>query len=503
MRSRHAALAALLLVLTSLTSILASTSSEATGWVPYHGKRPNIVLISTDDQALTDMAWMPKTRRLIGAAGVTFTHMLSPHPLCCPARAEILTGQYAQNNGVRSNKWSLHGGFHRLQTHHTIATWLQRAGYQTAFVGKYLNEYGASDGRQPGWDIWNPTIRGVYRYYNYRMYDDGHPRDYPYAYNPDLVGWKTVAYIKRFARKDQPFFIWSSQVAPHGACVPKDELSCWQPPVPPKRYARAFADVESPSVSDPSYNEADVSDKPAAITNLGLRDTAFVNEDFRDRIRSLQAVDEATAATIRALRDTGRLKNTVVAFITDNGYLLGEHRFTGKDVPYEQAVHVPLLVRGPGFPAGAVRTQTVSMVDLAPTFLDLANARADRTVDGRSIAPLAADPGRPGYDTVLIQAGPRNPGEAFFGWYFRGVRTERYTYAYYPSARFTELYDRKLDPAEMDNVAGDPDYALVQAELARRATLLEGCKGATCRPPWPAMPDPAPGADPAAWQRSS
>ena len=453
--------------------------------------RPNIVLITTDDETMTDMRWMPRTRHLIGDAGVTFPNMLSPHPLCCPARAEILTGQYAQNNGVRSNSLKTLGGFHRLDNANTIATWLRAARYQTAFVGKYLNEYTEDDGLQPGWEIFNPTVKNVYGYFDYTMFNNGDPEHYTRLHNADLVGEKTVDYIHRFAGAGRPFFIWASQVAPHGACVPKQELTCWQPPIPAARHAHLFSHERSPSLQDPAFDEADMTDKPAGLRDNPLLAPDEVNQEFRERIRSLQAVDEAVADTVRALRDTGELDNTIIMFTTDNGYLLGEHRYMFKNVPYEQAVNVPLLVRGPGIPAGQTRDQTVATIDLAPTMLQAADAAATVPVDGRSILPILSDPSTPGYDTVLIQSGPLGPGEVNYGWHYRGVRTSRYTYAHYPSLGFTELYDRLRDPAELTNLAGDPGYAAVQAELERRARLLGACSGTECRPDFGPMPSPA------------
>jgi hypothetical protein len=139
---------------------------------------PNVLLITTDDQNRADLCWMPKTRGLLGEHGVTFTRALSPDPLCCPARAELMTGQLGQNNGVRSNLGP-RGGFHALlDKDNTLAGWLQDSGYQTAMVGKYLNWYRRRDGRQAGWSVWNPSIEGVYSYTDTTLYGDGSPRTF-------------------------------------------------------------------------------------------------------------------------------------------------------------------------------------------------------------------------------------------------------------------------------------------------------------------------------------
>lgn len=433
-------------------------------------KRPNIVLISTDDMADYDLRYMPHTRRLIGRQGATLRGFISPHPLCCPARAEILTGQYAQNNGVRHNKGPF-GGYPALDPQHTIGTWLHDSGYQTGFVGKFLNGYERTLEPNPGWDIFSPLVRRVYRAYGTGLLEDGYIRRYDDIHSADLVGMKTRQYIKRFSAADKPFFIWASQVAPHQT---KGKRGTWVPPVPARRHRSLFSDVQAPSVSDPAFNERNVSDKPWYIRHSKRRSVADANHLFRRRIRSLQAVDEAVRSTVRTLKETGELRNTVIAFTSDNGFLIGEHRFYGKNTPYEQALQVPLLVRGPGIPVGVTRKQTTSMIDLAPTFLQLAHARPDLPVDGRSLLPVIRR-NRGGYRTSLIQA-----GDAVTPWLFRGVRTKRYTYVGYFRG-FEELYDRRQDPHQLLNVAHKYKYQEVLLELRKRTAFLSNCSGDSCR----------------------
>jgi N-acetylglucosamine-6-sulfatase len=451
--------------------------------------RPNIVFITTDDQTLWEMRWMPRTRRLLGGGGVRFTEGLAPHPLCCPARAIMLTGQYAHNNGVRHNE-GRYGGFQRLRSTHTVPVWLDRAGYNTAFVGKYLNGYTADDGREPGWDVWNPTVKAVYAYYGYTMYDDGRLRQYQNIHNSDLVGAKTVDYIRRFSDSGRPFFIWASHTSPHGSCLPQDELSCWKPAIPAERHAGLFRDAALPTARKPSFNEANLSDKPRWVRRTEQATKKEITFEFRQRIRSLQAVDEAVGRTVRALRDAGELDNTLIVFTSDNGYLLGEHGLTFKNVAYEEALRVPFLVRGPGIPAGQKRRQVVTAIDFAPTFLDAAKADASVAIDGRSFLPAARGRAVDGYDTVLVQSGPLNRIQVRFGWAYRGVRTHRYTYVSWPATGETELYDNKLDPYQLDNISGARAYARVEAQLKRRLRTLKHCSGSECRARFGALPRP-------------
>jgi N-acetylglucosamine-6-sulfatase len=238
----------------------------------------------------------------------------------------------------------------------------------------------------------------------------------------------------------------------------------------------------------------------------------------RGRIGALRAVDDAVAALVRQLAADGELDNTYVAFITDNGYLLGEHRWIGKILGYEEALRTPLLVRGPGIERGSTSGRTVTLVDLVPTWLQIAGAHADVPQDGLSILPIlhgtqrgALHPGG-----VLIQAGPHPSETGETGWLFRGVRTQRYTYMRFFDG-WVELYDRDRDPHELTSVARDPAYARVAALLSHRTDVLETCRGphqcnrtfrwlpavTTARARWPAAVTPRPcGAGPArAWSR--
>lgn len=432
--------------------------------------RPNILLITMDDMRGGELAWMPRTRELIADKGVRIVGFVSDHPLCCPARAEILTGQYGHNNGVRTNS-STHGGYDSLiRPGNHIGTWLKDSGYRTAMVGKHLNGWELTAVRQRGWTIFNPILKGIYKPYGLTMYNNGSPRFYEDVYTADLIGRFTVRYIDRFSASGAPFFIWVDHVPPHAMFID----GAWRPPLPPPRYRDAYPDSVPPSFSDPAFNEDDVSDKPVWVQNTSKVSRRTVTFWHRRRIRSLRAVDDQVGAAVRALRANGELANTYIIFHSDNGYLLGEHRQWEKNKPYEKAVRVPLLVRGPGLPGGTVRQAMYGTVDIAPTILQLTGATAGRKQDGRSMMPtLRRDTA--GYTHHLIQAG-RWSGT----WWWRGVRSRSHVYVRYDTG-FEELYDRIKDPAQLTNVAQDPGYADVRDDLAARLAVLQTCVGETCR----------------------
>ncbi|MDQ4086203.1 MAG: sulfatase [Actinomycetota bacterium] len=459
---------------------------------PKPDTRANILLITTDDQTLADLRYMRRTRRLIAGHGVTFDG-ISPHPLCCPARAEMLTGQFAQNNDVRSNL-GLHGGYRRLRRYNTVGRWLNRAGYHTVFMGKYLNGYGprSDNGPAPGWDDWNPTVGGVYNFHGYRVRHNRRLQRYQ-TYQTDFFTNLAVRKIREASQRREPFFLWQSYMAPHLACPPSMETArCWAPPKPAARHRGMFRDVVPPSIRSEAFNEADLSDKPYPLVNSKLLDdeqVARIHKVHRARLQSLQAVDEGVATMLDTLRRTGELRNTLIVFTSDNGYLLGEHRHMGKVLPYEPSLQVPVLMRGPGVPQGVVRDRVATPVDFAPTFTEVADARAGLVMDGRNLLPIARR-NAASWENLLIQAGPYRPWNEPDGWFYRGVRTDRYTYAYYLYSDEEELYDRRHDPDQLQNLAGDPRYRLVLRSLRRQTETLRDCAGWECRQSFRPVPGP-------------
>lgn len=437
-------------------------------------KRPNIVMITTDDQRVSDLRWMPHTRRLIGDQAVHFPEAISPHPLCCPARAEMLTGQYGQNNGVTHNT-GLTGGYTALQNPtNTIGWWMRQARYQTAFVGKFLNGYAPHLGNPRGWTHWNPTTRGTYTYRRTRFFNDGR-ETWHHKHVDDVVTDYTTDYVREFAKRGAPFFIWSSMLAPH--------KSTWKGKfgfaVPAPRHRGMFAGARNPAERSPSFLER-TEDFPGAHRRKAIR-RGVAQRDFMTRIRALQAVDEGVQRIVEALRETGELDNTYLVFVSDNGYLLGEHRLTGKNYIVDEALRVPLMVRTPQKRISRESDLPVTLVDLVPTFLDLANARPGRKQDGASFARTLHNKPQTWRDTQLIQTGTSELGSKQMGWAVRGVRTERWTYGHNLFTGGEYLYDRRNDPHELDNLAGRPEHERVLAELRRRTKILQDCAGAECR----------------------
>ncbi len=482
MRNRRTASAGLVAVVVGTLLVSGVIRAEAQ---PPAQDRPNIVLITSDDQTVSDMRVLTNVRKFLTNQGTSFSNSFAPFPLCCPDQASILTGQYAHNHGVLGNgggQWPV-GGYDLLDGSSTLATWLQGAGYQTAFVGKYLVGYGTTSPAvvPPGWTEWHAVIIGG-NYYNYQMYEDGVLNPYTGVYQTDFYAQLSADIITRRAADDAPFFLWTSYKAPHnGGPVEDDDpvSNVLTTPAVADRHRDLAAGIPLPR--DPSFNEADVSDKPLEVRQrprFTAEDEAALTEINQQRWESLLALDEAVEATIEALAATGELDNTIIAFTSDNGFMMGQHRIPGgKGVPYEPSLRVPLSIRGPGFPAGVVREQLVATVDLAPTFLEAAGATAGLIMDGTSLLPLAADPGAGPARDIVIEAGPRTVGGPM---YWTGLRTERWKYVEYGVTGEVELYDLLRDPYELRNQQGNPAYAAVVTQLAADLDRLRNCAGEVC-----------------------
>jgi N-acetylglucosamine-6-sulfatase len=530
-------------------AVLACACAALAAAAPAHARKasaardgkPNILVVMTDDQSLADVDLMPNVKRLLAAKGTTFADAIDSYPLCCPARATFITGQYGHNHDVAGNFYP-YGWYGMKGRANTLPRWLQRAGYRTALVGKWLNGYGSRDGRgevPKGFDTWRGLLDvSAYDYFNFVMNSDGKLRtwgdadfarklvefadiqvtpqenpglgnvlqrlrevfgDGPYSYwgteraadySPDVTGRIATDLVERERDSKKPFFIWWSPAAPHREDVAVTLMGRpGRDPRPPPRYEERSGRYELPR--PPSFNEADVGDKPFTIRDrapaLSEAQIEQLQLDYEGRAGSLLAVDDHVAELVRTLRRTGQLENTLIVFLSDNGWLQGEHRVPGdKYLPYEESIRVPFILRGPGVPAGRVVRGQVANVDFAPTLVDAARARAGRTMDGTSLLPAARDPRRRPRRAIGLEAlvplfidgdfGPINAWDRPY----TGVRTDRYTYAVYTETGERELYDRRKDPHQLRNVAADPAYAGVVKRLEAKRRALAKCRGRGC-----------------------
>jgi arylsulfatase A-like enzyme len=439
-------------------------------------EQPNFVLIITDDQPLSTMAYMPLTRRLLAERGATFDNYFVTDPLCCPSRATVLRGQYPHNHQVLSNGGTT-GGFRRFRRlgHETstVATWLQEAGYRTALMGKYLNGYPAGEPGYvpPGWSEWYATTDP--RYYDYTLNENGqgvYHGTAPTDYETDVVSRKAVDFINRASADGAPFFLYLAPFAPH------------TPSTPALRHQEVALDVKAPRGG--SFDEEDTSDKPVFVQEFDRLDRQQLDaadRSYRLQVQSLQAVDELVDAVVATLEAAGLTGSTYVLFTSDNGFHYGEHRLPqGKGMPYDHDVRVPLIVAGPGVPAGRHVKQLALNNDLAPTLAAIAGARAPQFIDGRSLWPLLAADDADAVEwrdafaiEFWVDDESQRPAPPY-----SALRTARWLYVEWSTGE-RELYDMAADPDQLQNVYSGADPQQV-ASLARLLQEIVGCSSGEC-----------------------
>jgi arylsulfatase A-like enzyme len=463
--------------------------------------RPNVVVLMTDDQTVSDLEVMHRTRRLLGRHGVRFADSYVSYPVCCPSRATYLTGQYAHNHHVMG-LYPPTGGYARFDRDNSLPVWLERAGYATAHVGKYLNGYGSELPADvpPGWTEWYGAVdRSTYEMWGYTLNENGELHTYgsafaqdPRLYQTDVFRRRAVSFIERRAPDRRAFFLSVAFVAPHHE-VPFVRARTGHLVRPAPRDAGTLG--YDPLPDSPAFAEASLADKPAFLRGhrpLDPRAIANIAARRRDRQESFLAVDEAVAAIVAALRRSGELEHTYILFTSDNGYMQGEHDVpSGKMLPYEPSTAVPLLLRGPGIPAHAVSHELVGNIDLAPTILDVANGQPGKLQDGRSLLPFARDPERRSRRPLLHETGGRSyvrardtdsegMADVRRVMSYRAVRTKRWLWVEYRDGA-RELYDRRADPDELHSLHADPSYRPERILLHRSLGRLAACRCASCR----------------------
>ncbi len=553
-------------------------------------QRPSFVVIQTDDQTLDQLyaaieptpglvvQAMPYTLSEVAEKGVTFDRYYVSYPLCCPSRVSLLTGRYAHNHNDRGNVPPNGGytGFKARQAFsHNLATWLQGAGYRTIHVGKFLNGYGDEPfdtGTEvpPGWSAWHTVLSADthHYYYGYTLNDNGQ-LDGPFG---DSGSWETREYGKRddfgcptapldgqpclyetdvFTRiadeellgtsPEQPFYMQLDYTAPHG------DFRRPAGPEPATRHYGTFAGAPYPHSREQGFNEGNVNDKPRFIREapyLSLQEIHTYRTYYQKALESLRSIDEGVHSVIQTLGALHRLRNTYIIFTSDNGFFYGEHRLTGgKFLAYEPSTHLPLLIRGPGIKPGTHTGELAANIDIAPTVLELAGAKADKSIDGRSLTPYMKDPELRSRRPILFESfvqtndveenggGPASAPEGVAAGTegggaqinerppsalpkvprsarrdrrevagngasasivappkdYEGIRLGPYKYIEWPDGE-KELYDITKDPYELNNIVRDKNYDPIRAFLHDQLRRLEDCSGRTCSEVTPPLP---------------
>lgn len=468
-------------------------------------KRPNIIIILADDLDLKlgTIDYMKNLQELMVAHGTILNDFYVTTPMCCTSRASILRGQYTHSHQVYNNE-APYGGFSKFyetgDEASTIAVWLQAAGYRTSLIGKYFNEYPSRDDRTyvpAGWSEWaSPGQKNAYDGYDYVLNENGALVSYSpdeENYFTDVMNRKAIDFIERATQDETPFFLYLAPFAPH------------EPATPARRHLDLFPSITAPRT--PSFNEDDVSDKPRDMSLNQLlteEQISKIDQMYRQRVLSMQAVDEMILSLITTLEQTGELDNTYIVFTSDQGYHLGQHRlFYGKSTFYEEDIAVPFIVRGPGIPEDSkVSGLFAGNVDIAPTFAEWAGVTPPKFVEGRSLAgvlagestsetnwrqvffletygfsinensseiPLLGKISNSVFDLLTAQKISQSS---------IGLRTAQYTYIEHADG-FIELYDMTIDPNQLENFSSSADPAVLE-QLSTWSHELALCSGNNC-----------------------
>ena len=509
--------------------------------------KPNIIVVMTDDlemgtfNTMLAAGLLPNIKSRLVDKGYSFDNSFVTDSLCCPSRATFLTGQYAHNTGVKSN-YGEHGGVHAFHDDSTIATWLKDAGYRTGIVGKYLNGYGTdplapvTDPANPayvppGWDSTQIFVEpSAYTAYDYKVSMNGVITDHrPFGeqgwnYHTDMMTLRGLYFIYDSLRThpSQPFFLAAAPMIPHFHLVNRDQQTLnnecaglggsqapfqsgnlyGSAPRPAPNYVDTiFGDTAHfPLPQPPSFNDANAG-KPNWLQQrkaMTATDIDCLRKQYWRRMEAMRSVDDMVGAFASIADTYGILSNTVFVFTSDNGYMKGEHRLTEKQVPYEESIRVPLVIRIPGSTTPRRPQQFVLNNDLAATIADLAGATPTLTMDGRSLVPIMQGQNPAFRNAFLVEqfdgsldTAPGGPELADFpvpespSMSIRMLNPAR-LYTIYDTYYTTdpvngqELYDLLADPHQLTNLAQDPARASEIQQFQNALSGFTSCSGAAC-----------------------
>jgi N-acetylglucosamine-6-sulfatase len=470
-----------------LVAVLVATAFPANAAA---APRPNIVLVLADDLSMDLVDYMPRVQAMMDE-GMSFDRYVATNSLCCPSRATILTGRYSHSTGIYRNQ-PPDGGFETFRTieeRSTFATSLQAAGYRTAMMGKYLNGYRpASRYVPPGWTEW--AVAGeAYRSFDYQLAVKGlagqpaqtirHGRGAD-DYLTDVIHTRGRRFIRESVRAGRPFLLKLAPYMPHAPFTP----------APRDRFR--FPSVKAPRTE--LFNAPQLEHPPDWLPTAPLTpgEIARIDRDYRKRVQSVQSIDRMIGTIRNQLDRLGVADDTYVIFTSDNGFHMGERRLAaGKQGAWDHDIRVPLVVVGPGVPAGASNTRLAANVDLRPTLEELAGVRSPKRVEGRSLVSLLLQrPVLSWRDMTLVEhhgpphdASDPDAQDRLAGRppSYAALRFDAALYVQYDNPkRPPEYYEHGTDPYERRNLwpSLEPER---QAKLAEQLERMRTCGAATCR----------------------
>ena len=478
--------------------------------------KPNFVLFLTDDQDWALGGWSPmrKAKKVLSESGVTMTNWFIHTPVCCPSRAELLSGRYFHNVRVAEPKdrGCMHVDTDKVNPVSFGAS-LGKAGYTVAWFGKHMNQ--APHDPPPGFDCdtcyWfangggSDGEPGGYLNATFADFKGGKPVDGAkgtykgntngeYAgYTTSIIGNKSIEWVREVAGGPKPFVVVVAPKAPH---VPST-------PAPWYKEGTFIDALKAPRTPDYNASSEQLADFHELIANqppITTEQEGVIDELFRNRWRCLLSVDDAIADMWSTLEELGVADNTYMFSTSDHGYNLGQHRLPScKLNVYDHDVRIPMVIRGPGIPANTSLDRIGSNVDFMPTVLDLAGA-PDPTLDGKSIAPFLRGENPPWRDHHFIEyyslGNVTRTGHLVDDTTSNTYRALRFVdkdagnklYAEFTSLDnwnfeqkplFVEVFDLDKDPHQLNNIA-DQTSAEQKAEWAKMLQAQWQCRGQDC-----------------------
>lgn len=435
--------------------------------------RPNILCIVVDDLRWDELgctghpfAQTPHIDRL-AKEGVTFRNAFATIPICSPSRASIFTGLYPHSHGIVDN-------IDRSEASHSLVTFpqsLQKAGYETAFVGKW--HMGNDSMPRPGFDHW-VSLKGQGTSNDPEMNVNGE-RLQVKGYTTDELTSRAVDYLR--TPRDRPFCLCLSHKAMHPETAQRDDGKLTDPTasnfIPAERHRNLYEGVDIPRRPNAKVS---VASKPALAREIAgvaplSAETGSSDEVILGRQRMLASVDEGLGELFAVLEESGQLDNTLIVLTSDHGYFYGEHGLSvERRLAYEESIRIPMLMRHPGLiPTGVSRDQLVMTTDLAPTFQELGGAESPGKLHGHSLAPCFSDKDAEGRDALLVEYFSDAVFDRIQNMGYQAIRTEGWKYIRYVDLEnMDELYNLREDPYEMNNLINDSKVAGELDELKAR-----------------------------------
>lgn len=438
-------------------------------------KQPNFLFVLVDDQpfdALESSGRYPflKTPNLqrLEDEGVKFTNYFVTQSICSPSRASFLTGTYPHIHGVNQNDPNVDPDWKSYQPYNEH---LQKAGYQTAHVGKiHMAHFKGKKHIRPGFDYWYSFV-GQGEYFNPKVNDNGNEYK-ENGYMTDILTDKAIMWLKEKRDPNKPFSLNLWHKAVH-----EDHL-------PAPRHKNLYAKEELPTPPYDTHLE-NFKGKPEwqRIKTWDSNWKNYVPSDsiipkpwplkgdkFKKLLETLLSVDESLGLVLETLEQLGELDNTVVIFSSDNGYFMGEHGYWDKRIAYENAMRIPMLIRYPkDIQKKSVIDKTALNIDLAPTILEWAGVKIPLYMQGESLLPLfdQTKKNKKWRDSFMFEYYV-DDAYPYAGPNMLALRTNKYKLVdAFLENDIDELYDLEKDPGEMVNLINDPAYKNVQNELRK------------------------------------